>query len=312
KSAPSRSKKQEGTESSIPEGKPTKVGEEGSKAKSSSSRKKERSSSISDGSKKKQTDQAEEERVCDAGSKSESKPKPAEKKKDRVRRSINGPNDASGEDPNGLEGQEGEASAKKSKHSDSKKGHRHSKHEPEHHTSDSGGREANEIRPLSTVGSGDQGSREDKTERRGSKAKKEDKRDREKQGGRRSSASRKSKSSASSKPTMEPVEGPSAGDGTTYTAPGGDASGSGSTIEGVGTGGLKSVESTAVAAPKAEGASGSVDSLVTREAERTAVAPEPSVAEGSGGNGGAGTALKKEDVLGGVEQSSLATATDTG
>lgn len=114
---------------------------------------------------------------------------------------------------------------------------------------------------------------------------------------------------------MEPGEAHSVGDGATSTAPDGDASVTGSTIEAVGTGGLKSVESTAVAAPKAEGASGGVDSSVTsglKEAEETAVAPEPSFGEDSGGNGGAGAASKKEYVSGGVEQSSLAAATDTG
>ncbi|CAM9635048.1 unnamed protein product [Ectocarpus sp. 6 AP-2014] len=116
---------------------------------------------------------------------------------------------------------------------------------------------------------------------------------------------------------MEPGESPSVGDGATATAPDGDASVTGSTIDAVETGGLKSVESTAVAAPKAEGASGGVDSSVTSglkepETEETALAPEPSVGEDSGGNGDAGAASKKEHVSGREAQSSLAAATDTG
>ncbi|CAM9721568.1 unnamed protein product [Ectocarpus sp. 4 AP-2014] len=114
---------------------------------------------------------------------------------------------------------------------------------------------------------------------------------------------------------MEQGEAPSVGDGATSTAPDGDASVTGSTIEATGSGGLKSVEPTAVAAPKAEGASGGVDSSVTsglKETEETVVAPEPSAGEDSGGNGDAGAGSNKEYVSGGAEQSSLAEATDTG
>lgn len=122
------------------------------------------------------------------------------------------------------------------------------------------------------------------------------------------------KSSASSKSTMETGEDPSVGDGATSTAPDEDGSVTGSTIETVGTDGLKSVGSAAVAAPKAEGASGSLDSSVTSgliETEETAVAPEASGGDGSGDGRGTGTALKKEDVSGGAEQASLAVAANT-